>query len=118
MQVIRTRSFSTILRRWFVGFVVFIAMLSAVAIAFANEPPKALNDYLLQKTRMVHDGNCNVKQMNLLEVPCLIFYEEDKSIVWLVLFDKDKNGNWKSTHILADKDGQLVSVWCRQDVCA
>jgi hypothetical protein len=116
MQVIRTRSFSTILRRWFVGFVVFIALLSAVALVFAK-PPMALNDYILTNGDVVHDGNCNVKQMNLLEVPCLIFYERKNDVVWLVLFDKDKDGNWQETHILADKNGQLISMWCRADVC-
>jgi hypothetical protein len=116
MRAISTVTFKRTLVRWASYFIIFMAILLATALAFAK-PPQALSNYILTRASLQHDGHCNVKQMNMVQVPCLIFYEKEHNIIWLVLFDKDKDGRWNETHVLADKDGQLVSMWCRSDVC-
>jgi hypothetical protein len=51
--------------------------------------------------------------MNIVERECLIYYDEQHDVVWVVLFNTDI----EITHVIAVKDKKETIVWCRHDVC-
>lgn len=114
MQVIRTRSLATILRRAFLGFVVFIILILAMAAAIAVEtPPRALLQHV-SNFPIVHSDECNVKSLGIEDRSCLIYYDERNDAVWVVLFDD----NVDITHVIVNVKGQEAVAWCRVDACA
>ncbi len=113
MQVIRTRSLATTLRRMFLGFVVFMVLLIAAAAAIAKEtPPQPLLDKI-NEHELVYSKKCDVKSLNVTGVECLIFYDRPRDTIWVVLFDD----NIDITRIFSASNKKETHVWCRRDVC-
>jgi hypothetical protein len=95
----------------------FLIFLCAVTPAMADKPPQALFEHVTSTAQLVHNGTCNVPSMKKKDTTCLIFYNAPQEIIWLVLFDKDKNGAPSVTHVVAVKDEKESVVWCRVNVC-
>lgn len=114
MQVIRTRSLATILRRSFLGFVAFLILVVAVTAAIAVEtPPLALLQHVSSHP-IVHSDECRVPSLGIQDRSCLIYFDEKNDAVWVVLFDD----NVDITHVIVNVKGQEAIAWCRADACA
>ena len=116
MPTISTVSFRRKLNR--LGFVLtFIILLAAATAVFADKPPDALFKHVTTTAQLVHKGVCDVPSMKKKDTTCLIFYNAAQEIIWLVLFDKNKQGAPAVTHVVAVKNKEEHLAWCRQDVC-
>lgn len=115
MQVIRLCKYSMLRRLTWA--IVLVALCLIPVLALADKPPQALFQAVTTTSQLVHRGECNIKSMNKEDVPCLIFYDAERDIVWLVLFDKNKDGVLAETHVIAIKDKKETVIWCRDNVC-
>ncbi|MBP9717444.1 MAG: hypothetical protein KBD44_01880 [Candidatus Pacebacteria bacterium] len=95
---------------------VFLVFLCAVTPALADKPPDVLFKHVTETAQLVHQGGCHVKSLDI-KAQCLIFLNQEAERVWVVLFDKDKNGQPSVTHVILVTDGAETTAWCRQDVC-
>ena len=111
MRIIRTTKYAMLRRLWAVAII--LVFLCAVFPALADTPPKGLLAYV-SSYKLVHDKQCNFHEMKHVE--CIIFYDEGRDIVWLVLFDKKKD-ELAITHVIGIKDKDETVIWCRQDIC-
>lgn len=116
MQVIRTYKYA-MLRRLMLA-VVLVVLCVIPVLVLADKPPQELFQAVTTTSQLVYRGDCDVKSMNKENVPCLIFYDTKRDIVWLVLFDKDKDGNPAETHVIAIYNKVENIVWCRDTVCS
>lgn len=91
----------------------FVLTVAACSV-FAEKPPNSLISHVAQQ-QIVHDEKCNFREEKNIE--CLIFLEEGRGIIWLVLFDENKNGDMLITRVVAVHNGEENIVWCRHDVC-
>lgn len=91
------------------AFVLTVASCSV----WADKPPSSLMQHISHQ-QVIHDQQCNFRDMKGVE--CLIFFQEEGEVVWLVLFDGNGQ-NLRVTHVVAIKDKREEVAWCRQDVC-
>lgn len=119
MQVIRLARYAMLRKLWALAVIlVFLCALPFVVWATVDKPPDVLFRHVTETAKLVHNGECNLKNMNIANRSCLIFYNEVIDRVWVVLFDKDRDGLPQVTHVLlVDEAGKEVVAWCRQDVC-
>lgn len=114
MNVVNTRS------PWYVRYatslvVGFVLLMAAVAV-FADQPPRSLFVEVTSTSKVVHKGYCNVESMNLRDEMCLIYYDEGKDALWIIMFDKQRGGVAESRIILVQGERETL-VWCRANVC-
>lgn len=88
----------------------FVLSIASCA-AWADKPPKSLMAHVAEN-QLVHDEQCKFQGEDGIE--CLIFFDEAREIVWLVLFTDDQQ---TITRVVAIKDKVETIVWCRHDVC-
>ena len=113
--MIRLSKYSMIRKLW-AWSVILVFLCALPFVVWADKPPDSLFKRVTTTSQLVHRGECNVKSMNLAEVPCLIFYDEANDLVWVVVFDQ-KNGEHAVTYVILSKEDHEVVAWCRQDVC-
>lgn len=113
MRVIRLCKYRMIRRLSYL--LIGLILIVASAAVFADKPPKTLFEHVTKTSKLVHSGTCNVAFIKKNNVECLIFYSE--TVLWLVLFDLDKQGAPQVTHVIAVVDEKEQITWCRADVC-
>ncbi len=116
-MIISTVSWKRRLYRMVGWWLTFIILLAAATAVFADKPPDALFRHVTTTAQLVHRGECDVKSLKVKDTTCLIFYNGKDDVVWVVLFDHDKNGNPAVTHVVSATNKKEKLVWCRQDVC-
>lgn len=97
---------------WAVG----IVLLIAASVALADEPPRSLYERVTTTSVLVHQGTCSLPAKNLVDVLCLVYYNQKDELVWMVALDQ-VTGNMAVSHVVMMKEGHSVIAWCRQDVC-
>jgi len=108
----RTRSRLHFLRRYsFYIITALILLLAATAVWAKDKPPQALFEMVTTTAKLVHRGTCNLPQKQVKEVECLMYYDEGRKLIYMVLFTK-RNGGHDVTHVYAidDKDA-VTTLW-------
>lgn len=91
----------------------FVLTVASCAV-WADKPPKELMQ-VAASNPIVHDQTCNFQEEK--DIECLIMYDSIRSIVWLILFDADKDGNLTIYKVAAIHDKREMVLWCRSDKC-
>ena len=110
MRVIRVCSLRVYLRRYLFAFVAGLILLFASVAVLADKPPATLLS-IVSSSAVVHDKKCNFQSERNVE--CLLLYDEQRDILWIVLYDSDVT----IYKIVAVHKKQEVVIWCRQDTC-
>lgn len=110
MNVIRLCKYRMIRR--FIWAVALVILCAVPAIVLADTPPKALLQHISSQ-QLVHSKQCNVEFLGLKNVECMLYYDNSKDTLWLVLYDKKLN----ITHIGVNQQGKESLVWCHQRIC-
>lgn len=110
MQVIRLCKYR-MLRR-LVWSLVLVGLCLASVLALAEKPPKPLLEHI-SSHKLVHAKKCNVAFLNIKHVECMIYHDEARDTVWIVLFDDKLD----ITHIARNKAGKEELLWCHEKVC-
>ena len=93
-------------------YAIGLVLLCLSTLAFGGKPPPHLMEYL-NTIPIVHREYCRVTSMKLEDVSCLIYYNKQEDIIYIVLFDDDLG----ITHVIAEKGKREVLLWCHFKVC-
>lgn len=111
MKVIRLTKYAMLRRLLWSVVLVILCIIPALVFA-RDSPPKALMEHI-SSHKLVYAKKCNVEFLKLKHVECLIFHDEAKDRVWLVLFDNKLN----ITHVAVNNKGKEELVWCNERTC-
>ena len=92
---------------------ILLVFLCALAPALADKPPVALLGIVSSNT-VVHDQKCNFHEERNVE--CVMLYDDQRDILWIVLYDETKSGLAIYKIVAVHKKKEAI-VWCRQDTC-
>ena len=107
----RTRPRLHFLRRYSLLIITVLILALAATAAFAAKPPQALFDLVTSTAQLVHKGTCNLPQKQVMEVPCLMYHDEGRGIIYMVLFVQ-RNGGHDVTHVFAiDSKDAVTTLW-------
>jgi hypothetical protein len=87
---------------------VFLVFLCAITPVIARELPDAGLIAHIEQYPVVHRGTCKIDSMKIDGAPCQIFFDSEREVVWLCLYDKHG-----LTHIIASKQSKEQIVWVR-----
>jgi hypothetical protein len=112
MRVIRTRSLMHYVRRYCLIIITGLVLAVAGTAVWAKTPPQPLLDHISSQ-RLVYDKKCDVKSLGLTNIECMIFFDDERDTVWVVLYD----GKLDIMRIISAREGKETYVWCRSNVC-
>ena len=90
-------------------FAIFTVLLLAATAVFA-QPPQVLFDQI-NEAELVHSKKCNVKSLDLYDVECMVYWNEQTETVWVVLFDDEL----EITHVIANGPDRIERVLWQTD---
>lgn len=90
---------------------ILVALCSFPVWAKPEEPPQPLQQYIM-RFPLVYQGECDVESLRVKGAPCLIFYDGEHEVIWLVLFNK----KLETIRIIAVKNKEETTVWIRSDM--
>ena len=107
----RTRSRLYFFRRYSFYIITALILLLAATAVFAAKPPPELFRMVTSTAKLVHNGTCKLPQKQVTGTDCLMYYDDGRKLIYMVLFTK-RNGGHDVTHVYAidDKDA-VTTLW-------
>ena len=107
----RTRTRLHFLRRYSLLIITVLILALAATAVFAAKPPQALFDLVTSTAKLVHRGSCKLPQKQVKETPCIMYHDEGRKLIYMVLFAQ-KNSEHYVTHVyvIDDKD-EVTTLW-------
>jgi len=108
----RTRSRVYFFRRYsLVIITVLVLALAATAVWAQNKPPQTLFEMVTTTAKLVHAGTCNLPQKQVKEAMCIMYHDEGRDLIYMVLF-VPRNGGHDVTHVFAiNKKDEVTTLW-------
>ena len=107
----RTRTRAHFLRRYMFVIVTALILALAATAVFAAKPPQALFEMVTSTAKLVHKGTCKLPQKQVKGTDCLMYYDEGRKLIYMVLFTK-RNGGHDVTHVYAiDAKQEVTTLW-------
>ena len=96
----RTRTRAHFLRRYSLLIIRVLILALAATAVFAAKPPQAMFDMVTSTAKLVHRGTCNLPERQVKAIDCLLYYNQERKLIYMVLFAQ-KNNEHYVTHVYA-----------------